>query len=126
MDTEVLIVGAGPFGLAIAALASEKQIEHTIVGRPMEFWRRHMPQGMYLRSACDWHLDPLNVDTIERFVELQGKTTKDVEPLSLDFYLSYVDWFQVQKQIRPLPPNRVLIQSNGLDFSRCSQSSPSL
>ena len=103
MDTDVLIVGAGPFGLAIAALASEKQIEHTIVGRPMEFWRRHMPQGMYLRSACDWHLDPLNVDTIDRFVELQGKTTKDVEPLSLDFYLSYVDWFQDQKQIQPLP-----------------------
>ena len=103
MDISVLIVGAGPFGLAIAALASEKQIQHAIVGLPMEFWRRHMPEGMYLRSACDWHLDPLNIDTIERFVELQGKTPKDVEPLSLDFYLSYVDWFQTQKKIEPTP-----------------------
>jgi FAD-dependent urate hydroxylase len=74
-----------------------------IVGKPMEFWRRHMPKGMYLRSACDWHLDPQNKDTIEKFLETQGKTTKDVEPLSLDFYLSYVDWFQKQKNIRPLP-----------------------
>ena len=103
METNVLIVGAGPFGLAISALASDKGIDHAIVGRPMEFWRRHMPKGMYLRSACDWHLDPLNVDTIERFVEQQGKTPKDVEPLSLDFYLSYVDWFQTQKQIEPTP-----------------------
>lgn len=103
VDTNVLIVGAGPFGLAIAALASQKQIEHSIVGRPMEFWRRHMPNGMYLRSACDWHLDPLNIHTIEKFVELQGKTRKEVEPLSLDFYLSYVDWFQEQKQIKTTP-----------------------
>jgi cation diffusion facilitator CzcD-associated flavoprotein CzcO len=103
VETNVLIVGAGPFGLAISALASDKGIDHAVVGRPMEFWHRHMPKGMYLRSACDWHLDPLNVDTIERFVELQGKTPKDVEPLSLDFYLSYVDWFQTQKQIEPKP-----------------------
>ena len=101
MDTNVLIVGAGPFGLSIAALASEKRVQHAIVGVAMEFWRRHMPEGMYLRSACDWHLDPSNVDTVERFVELQGKTPKDVEPLSLDFYLSYVDWFQKRKNIQP-------------------------
>src|ERR1700754_425991 len=69
----------------------------------MEFWRQHMPKGMYLRSACDWHLDPQNKDTIEKFLETQGKTTQDVEPLALDFYLSYVDWFQQQKNIHPLP-----------------------
>lgn len=69
----------------------------------MEFWRKHMPQGMYLRSACDWHLDPQDQDTIEKFLATQGKTPHDVEPLALDFYLSYVDWFQQQKNIHPLP-----------------------
>ena len=102
-DTDLLIIGAGPFGLAIAAAAAHAGIEHLIVGKPMEFWRKHMPKGMYLRSACDWHLDPQNKDTIEKFVALQGKTSRDVEPLSLDFYLSYVDWFQQQKNIQPLP-----------------------
>ena len=68
----------------------------------MEFWRRNMPRGMFLRSACDWHLDPLNVHTIDSFVQSQEKTARDVEPLSLDFYLSYAEWFQKQKNIQPL------------------------
>jgi cation diffusion facilitator CzcD-associated flavoprotein CzcO len=103
VNTNLLIIGAGPFGLALAAQAAHDQIEHLIVGRPMEFWRNHMPKGMLLRSACDWHLDPANVDTIEKYLETQGKTPGDSEPLSLDFYLSYADWFQQRKKIKPLP-----------------------
>ena len=102
-ETNLLIIGAGPFGLAISAQASHQGLEHLIVGKPMEFWRNNMPKGMYLRSACDWHLDPLDVHTIERFLEQTGKTARDVEPLSLEFYLTYVEWFQQQKQIAPLP-----------------------
>src|SRR5678809_697012 len=87
--TDVLIIGAGPFGLSIAAGASQLGIDHLIVGKPMEFWRSNMPKGMLLRSACDWHLDPENIDTIESYVAGIGQTPADVEPLSLDFYHSY-------------------------------------
>ena len=69
-ETDLLIVGAGPFGLAIAAQAAHDRIEHLIVGKPMEFWRQNMPKGMFLRSACDWHLDPLDVHTIETSAKL--------------------------------------------------------
>ena len=101
-ETKLLIIGAGPFGLALAAQA-QAGIQHLVVGKPMEFWRQNMPKGMYLRSACDWHLDPLNIHTIEAFLKPQRKTANEVEPLSLDFYLSYVDWFQQQKKIQSLP-----------------------
>jgi cation diffusion facilitator CzcD-associated flavoprotein CzcO len=102
-DTNLLIIGAGPFGLAIAAEAAHLGIDHLLVGRPMEFWRSNMPQGMYLRSACDWHLDTVNVHTIDKFLETLGQTSKQVEPLSLAFYQSYATWFQEQKQIVPSP-----------------------
>ena len=103
VNPDLLIIGAGPFGLALAAQAAHDGIEYVIVGKPMEFWKRNMPSGMFLRSACDWHLDPLNVDTIEAFLASQAKTARDVEPLSLDFYLSYAGWFQQRKGIEPWP-----------------------
>ena len=101
--TNLLIIGAGPFGLAMAAYARHLGVDHLVAGKPMEFWRANMPEGMYLRSGCDWHLDPLEVDTIERFLQTQGLAPADVEPLSRDFYLSYVKWFQEQKQIESIP-----------------------
>jgi FAD-dependent urate hydroxylase len=99
LKTRLLIIGAGPFGLAMAAQAGELGIDYLIVGKPMDFWKANMPAGMYLRSASDWHLDPAGIHTIEQFLETQGLTPADVEPLSLQFYLTYTQWFQEQKQI---------------------------
>jgi cation diffusion facilitator CzcD-associated flavoprotein CzcO len=100
--THLLIIGAGPFGLALAAYARRHGIDHRVVGEPMGFWKRHMPRGMFLRSACDWHYDPFDEDTIERYVESRGLRPADVEPLALDFYLGYPEWFQRRKGIEIL------------------------
>jgi cation diffusion facilitator CzcD-associated flavoprotein CzcO len=100
--TELLIIGAGPFGLAMAAYASHHHMDYLVVGHPMSFWHAHMPQGMYLRSACDWHLDPLNEHTIEAYLHTQQLRPEDVEPLARDVYLHYAQWFQEQKGIAPL------------------------
>ena len=101
-STDLLIIGAGPFGLSMAAHARHLGIDHLIVGEPMHFWHAHMPAGMYLRSACDWHLDPQEVDTIEAFLHSRGQTPDAVTPLSLDLYLEYARWFQARKHIDPL------------------------
>ena len=48
--SEVLIIGAGPYGLSISTHLRGRGIDHLIVGRPMDTWRTHMPAGMYLKS----------------------------------------------------------------------------
>jgi len=52
-----------------------------------------------LAVGGDWHLDPVNIHTIDGFLAERGQTAKDVEPLSLEFYLSYAKWFQKQKSL---------------------------
>lgn len=110
MHTSFLIVGAGPFGLAMAAQAQALGIDSVLIGRPMSFWKKHMPEGMVLRSGCNWHLDPTERDTIERFLETRGQNPSDVEPLSLALYLEYAEWFEQAKGIRSKP-----LQVVGLD-----------
>lgn len=115
--TDVLIIGAGPFGICLAAHVQQLGLEYLMVGKPMEFWKKNMPAGMYLRSACDWHLDVSGVYTIERYLEEQGLKPADVEPLSLDFYLAYVQWFLEQTQLKNLPEYvQQLSRDEGGDF----------
>ena len=99
---ELLVVGAGPFGLAVAAEAAHQGIEYVVVGRPMSFWRDRMPAGMLLRSPSDWHLDVQGTATIEAFLSTRGLAADSAEPLSRETYLDYCDWFQHQKAIDPL------------------------
>ena len=101
-STPLLLVGAGPFGLSMAAYLKHKNVEHLHVGSSMDYWKNNMPKKMYLRSACDWHLDPFNENTILQYLETKQLKQADVEPLALDFYLGYTDWFQEQQKISPL------------------------
>jgi len=47
---EVAIIGAGPYGLSIAAHFRGRGIPFRIFGRPMDSWLAHMPEGMKLKS----------------------------------------------------------------------------
>ena len=49
-DCEVAIVGAGPYGLAVAAHLRAANVSFRIFGDALSFWRKHMPAGMLLRS----------------------------------------------------------------------------
>jgi len=50
MTVAVAIVGAGPYGLSLAAHLAERGVEHRIIGTPMGNWEHHMPDGMFLKS----------------------------------------------------------------------------
>jgi thioredoxin reductase len=99
----LLVIGAGPYGLATAAHAKRHGIDPLVVGDPMGFWRRHMPKGMLLRSGTDWHLDADGIDTFEAFLFQSGIDPAGVPPVPLGTFLDYTNWFCAQTRIQPCP-----------------------
>jgi cation diffusion facilitator CzcD-associated flavoprotein CzcO len=96
----LLVVGAGPYGVAVAARALERGIDTLVVGRPMGFWKEQMPEGMFLRSGPDWHLDAAGVHTFEAFLEDRGLAPSDVDPVPIAVFLDYAAWFEAAKHVR--------------------------
>lgn len=85
----IAVVGAGPFGLSVAAHVRDARV----FGEPMRTWRRHMPPDMLLRSA--WEETSLSAPTggtIDDFARATGTGRR--EPLPLQTFLAYGDWFR--------------------------------
>jgi len=57
--TDVLILGAGPYGLSIASYLSFLKMDYRVVGFPMAFWKSHMLDDQLLRSTLE-HTCPSN------------------------------------------------------------------
>lgn len=96
-DLDTTIVGAGPYGLSIAAHLRAAQIPFQMFGSPMESWRRYMPEGMILKSerfaSSLW--DPNRRFTLERYCLEKGLPYRPVgDPLSLASFLEYAEWFR--------------------------------
>jgi cation diffusion facilitator CzcD-associated flavoprotein CzcO len=91
---DLLIVGAGPYGLATARTAARAGLQVEIVGEPMGFWRASMPRGMLLRSGRQWHLDAVGELTFDTYLESRRIDGERVEPIPVERYLDYADWFR--------------------------------
>ena len=99
----LLVIGAGPYGLATAACAKRAGIEQRVLGKPMAFWPDNMPAGMFLRSGPDWHLDAAGVNTFMAYLEERGIDPSEVDPIPVGLFLDYVDWFEERTHIDVLP-----------------------
>jgi hypothetical protein len=95
-DCEAAVVGAGPYGLAAAAHLRAAGIGTRVFGRPLSFWREHMPDGMRLRSP--WiatHIaDPARCLSLDDFAKEAALQRQDQLPI--ERFRQYGDWFQRQ------------------------------
>ena len=98
-DCDVAIVGAGPYGLSLAAYLASHQVSFRIFGEPMQFWRAHMPKGMHLKSdgfASNLY-DPDASFTLKQFCADKGLPYHDSTlPVALDTFVTYGLAFQKQ------------------------------
>src|SRR5271166_6639947 len=86
------IIGAGPYGLSIAAHFWREGIPFRVFGRPMDSWLAHMPKGMMLKSdgfASDIY-DPESAFTLRKFCAERGIEYGDTGvPVRLETFTEY-------------------------------------
>jgi thioredoxin reductase len=97
---ETAIIGAGPYGLSIAAHFRSRGIPFRIFGRLMDSWRAHMPKGMCLKSdgfASNIY-EPDGDCTLAHFCAERGIEYADAGiPVRLDTFTAYGQAFKDRK-----------------------------
>lgn len=107
---DVAIIGAGPYGLSIAAHLKASGVEFRIFGGAMEFWLKHMPEGMHLKSEgfASWLYDPGALLTLKAYCSLHQIPYADTGiPVPLSVFTSYGLEFQ-RKLVPELEEKRVV------------------
>ena len=96
---DVAIVGAGPYGLSVAAHLRGAGPSFRQFGLPMKLWRENMPRGMFLKSQgfASNLSDPDGTHTLEAFCRITGRPYAAYGlPVSLDTFVAYGQWFQAE------------------------------
>ena len=89
---DVAVVGAGPFGLSVAAHLADRRVR--VFGAPMQTWRTRMPPDMRLRS--DWEETSLSAPADRGSIDVWSRASGEPreEPIPLQKFLRYSDWFR--------------------------------
>jgi cation diffusion facilitator CzcD-associated flavoprotein CzcO len=107
---DVAIVGAGPYGLSLAAHLRASAVTFRIFGTPMLTWREHMPDGMLLKSDgfASNISDPASTLSLKRFCETTGVPYDDKNvPVQLETFRAYGLAFQ-QRLVPELEDKQVV------------------
>jgi thioredoxin reductase len=95
--TDTVIIGAGPYGLSLAAHLRAAGRSLRIFGAPMDFWSSHMPRGMRLKSegfASDLY-DSGGQFTLKEYCAGNNIPYRDIGlPVRLDTFIAYGLEFQ--------------------------------
>jgi cation diffusion facilitator CzcD-associated flavoprotein CzcO len=88
----VAVIGAGPYGLSMAAHLSALGVPFRIFGEPMGAWRHGMPQGMFLKSEghASSLSDPAARDTLGAYCKRRNLPYRNFGlPVPLDLFIDY-------------------------------------
>ena len=93
---DAVVIGAGPYGLAVSAELRRAGADVHVFGDPMSFWMRHMPKGMCLRSSWSAsHIgdprSPLSIDAFEH-----ERASSISRPIPIADFVEYGHWFQAR------------------------------
>jgi thioredoxin reductase len=94
---DVAIIGAGPYGLSVAAHLRQAGVDLRIFGRPLGTWRGHMPWNMMLKSdGFASNLSAPDSESTLRAWCAQRRMPYAAQglPVSLETFLSYGTDFQ--------------------------------
>src|SRR5579859_5928884 len=95
--SDVVIIGAGPYGLSIAAHLRSRGVDFRIFGTPMRTWLQHMPKGMHLKSEgfASSLYDPGSTFTLAAYSKEQRLPYADIgTPVPLETFCAYGVEFQ--------------------------------
>jgi len=95
--TDVVIIGAGPYGLSLAAHLSAQGVDHRIFGPPMDTWLSHVPAGMLLKSDpfASNLSEPSGRGTLEQFCAGNGLPYHRTDlPVPVATFNAYAQDFQ--------------------------------
>ena len=97
MSNKIIIIGAGPYGLSIAAHLRARGVAFRIFGKPMANWQHKMPRGMRLKSEgfASNLADPDDRFTLAAYCGDEGVAYEDEGlPVSRASFIDYGRAFQ--------------------------------
>ena len=107
---DVVIIGAGPYGLSVAAHLRARGVEFRIFGKPMHTWQEHMPKGMRLKSEgfASSLYEPDSKFTLEAYCKERGLPYADTAlPVPLETFTAY--GLEFQKRYVPELENKLVV-----------------
>jgi FAD-dependent urate hydroxylase len=118
--TSVCVLGAGPYGLSVAAHLREHGTSMRVFGEPLSAWRQHMPKQMFLKSvpgASSISAPAAGYRLNDFCAECEGKTLKKDEPVPIGLFVRYGLWFQ-ENLVPEVENERVCeVSRNGTGFN---------
>lgn len=97
---DIVVIGAGPYGLSVAAHLRQLRVSFRVFGKPMMLWRDKMPKGMLLKSDgfATNLAAPGNAFPLKSFYQATGR--KDYSHIGLRIPLETVIEYGLEFQRR--------------------------